>query len=361
MAISDHSLTDAEALTPTSSEFRGLRYPYGQWAPEPGTLKEVAPGIFWLRMPLPFSLNHINLYILDEGDGWTLVDTGLNTAEVKAHWQTLFAGPLAHKPVKRILVTHYHPDHIGLAGWLCQEQHTALWMARTEYLFAQYLCLDVRDQPPGEVVRFYKRAGWSAQALERLQARGWGLFSKAVAPLPASFHRLQEGDRLIIQGHSWDILVGRGHSPEHLCLYSAHAGVLIAGDQLLPRITSNVSVYPIEPSNNPLQDWLSSLERIKQLDDRLLVLPAHNEPFYNLRARCDQLATDHHEKLERLAAFCTSPKSAVDAFEILFKRAIGADEMMMATGESLAHLHYLEVAGRTERIVKEGVDYFLAK
>jgi glyoxylase-like metal-dependent hydrolase (beta-lactamase superfamily II) len=361
MAISDHSLTDAEALVPTSAEFRGLRYPYGQWTPEPGTLKEVAPGVFWLRMPLPFSLNHINLYILDEGDGWTLVDTGLNTPEVKALWQALLAGPLASKPVKHVLVTHYHPDHLGLAGWLCQQQGVPLLMARTEFLLAHYLCLDVRPEPPAEVITFYTRAGWDGPALERLKARGWGMFSKAVSPLPASFNRLQDGDRLTLNGNIWEVFVGRGHAPEHLCLYSPKLGVLIAGDQLLPRITSNVSVYPIEPENNPLQDWLSSLEQIKQLDDTLLVLPAHNEPFYNLRLRCDQLAADHYEKLERLAAFCITPKTAVDAFEVLFKRSVGPDEMMMATGESLAHLHYLEANKRLERTSKHGVDYFLAK
>jgi glyoxylase-like metal-dependent hydrolase (beta-lactamase superfamily II) len=353
--IGDQSLSDDSA-----SEFRGLLYPYGRWFPGPAELKQVAEGVFWLRMPLPFSLDHINLYVLDDGDGWALVDTGVNMPACKELWEQLFAGALAGRPVTRVLVTHYHPDHLGLAGWLCERFGVELWIARTEFLYAQYLCLDKRDTAPDEVCSFYARAGWSAQAVETLRGRGWGNFGKGVARLPSGYVRMQDGDQIRIGGRLWRCVTGRGHAPEHICLVCDEAGVMISGDQVLPRITSNVSVYPTEPHGNPLRDWLESLDTLQTLDDRLFVLPAHNEPFYQLHKRCQALAADHHSKLERLVGHCATPRTVVGCFEALFKRPIGPDEIMMATGESLAHLHYLESAGLVKRDRQAQIDLFSA-
>ena len=269
----------------------------------------VADGVFWLRMPLPFSLDHVNLWILDDGDGWAIVDTGLNTAAGRATWETVFAGPLGGRPVRRVIVTHYHPDHLGLAGWLCARWNVPLEISRTEYLMGRTLTLDVRDAPPAEAVDFYRRAGWPDDWLAAFAGRDWSGFSKIVSPLPAGFKRLQVGDVLTIGGRPWRIVVGSGHSPEHVCLVCDAAGLMIAGDQVLPRITSNVSVYPTEPAADPLADWLDSIEHLRGIDPHIRVLPSHGEPFDGLHTRLDQLRDDHHEKLAALASFCTEPRT----------------------------------------------------
>jgi glyoxylase-like metal-dependent hydrolase (beta-lactamase superfamily II) len=357
--MQDQSLIQSE--TPMAADFRGLHYPTGRWTPEPGALHPVADGVFWLRMPLPFSLNHINLWVLDDGDAWVLVDTGLKARGCKEIWDQLFAGPLADKPVSRILITHFHPDHMGLAGWLAERTAAPLFVTRTEFLIAKTLLLDKRETVPDEVLEFYRRAGWGQDAVDQFSQRGWGNFSKVMSDLPIGFQRLQQGDCLQIGGRTWQVHIGRGHSPEHACLVCPEAGVLISGDQVLPRITPNVSVHATEPGANPLQDWFESLEALRVLSDDLLVLPAHNEPFIGLHARIDQLKRDHEEKLERLLEQCAGrPQVALDCFEVLFRRKVGADDIMMATGEALAHLHYLVAKNMLHKTNKAGVDLYRA-
>jgi len=349
------------AVAPDAREDRrGLSYPHGRFTAEPATLFAVADGVFWLRMPLPMSLNHVNLWVLDDGDGWAIVDAGLNTEAAKADWETLFAGPLRGRPVTRVIVTHYHPDHLGLAGWLCARWGVPLEISRTEYLFGRTLTLDVRDVPPVEAVDFYTRAGWPAERLAAFGTRNWSGFSKIVSPLPAGFKRLQAGEMLTIGGRAWRIVVGSGHSPEHVCLVCDELSVMIAGDQVLPRITSNVSVYPTEPGADPLADWLGSIEMLRSIDPAIRVLPSHGEPFDGLHIRLDQLRDDHHAKLGALAGFCAEPRTAVEAFAVLFKRPVG-DDMMMATGEALAHLHWLENHGQVTRLAEGRVDHFVAR
>jgi glyoxylase-like metal-dependent hydrolase (beta-lactamase superfamily II) len=338
---------------------RGLDYPFGRWVPEGGTLFEVMQGIHWLRMPLPFGLDHINLWALEDEAGWAIVDTGVNLPGTRALWEALFAGPMAGRPVSRVIVTHYHPDHIGLAGWLCERWGVPLEIARTEYLLARTLTLDIRDAPPPEAVDFSVRAGWPPEAVEQLKGRGWGNFARIVSPLPAGFKRIRDGDVLRIGGREWQVVTGRGHAPEHSCLVAE--GVMISGDQVLPRITSNVSVYPTEPYADPLADWLESIERLRQLDPTLLVLPAHNEPFRGLHSRLDQLADDHAAKLSKLRAFCAAPRTAFETFSTLFRKPIGEGDYGIATGEALAHLHWLEARGQVRRLPDgSGVDRFLA-
>lgn len=354
--MQDASLIDAPD---TREDRRGLSYPHGRFVPEAGTLFPVADGVFWLRMPLPFSLNHINLWVLDDGDGWAIVDTGLNAAGVRQHWEMLFAGAMAGRPVRRVIVTHYHPDHLGLAGWLCERWGVPLEITRTEYLLARTLTLDVRDTPPADAIDFYARAGWPQERLAAFSARHWGGFSKVVSPLPSGFKRLQAGHVLTIGGRAWRIVVGRGHSPEHACLVCDELGLMIAGDQVLPRITSNISVYPTEPQADPLADWLASIEMLRSIDAQTRVLPAHNEPFEGLHTRLDQLRDDHLDKLDKLGEFCAEPRSVHDSFPILFRRPVG-DDVMMATGEALAHFHWLENQGRVTRLSGGAFDRFVA-
>ncbi len=353
----DASLTPDD--TPSGGETRrGLYYPWGRWTPESGALFEMAPGVFWLRMPLPFSLAFINLWVLDDGDGWAIVDTGLNTAACKDVWRAALEGPLAGRPVTRVIVTHYHPDHAGLAGWLCYKHDVPLVMTRGEFMLARVLTLDIADKPPEAAVRFYARSGWPETAVERMRGQSWGRFARAVSRLPVGYERIEAGDTLTIGGRTWRIVVGSGHSPEHACLVCDELGLMIAGDQLLPRISSNVSVYPTEPRADPLGEWMASLDRLEALDAGLRVLPAHNEPFEGLRERTGQLREHHVTKLDAVEAFCEAPRTAFESFGTMFGRPIKDDEIMMATGEAVAHLHYLEARGRVRREVGPDADRF---
>jgi glyoxylase-like metal-dependent hydrolase (beta-lactamase superfamily II) len=365
----DASLTSSElemsdlspVVTPDHPiEFRGLLYPMGQWAPAQGEAKEVAPGILWFRLPLPLGLNHINLYALEDGEGWALLDSGLATPESKDVWRTLLAGPLAGRKITRVIVTHYHPDHIGLAGWLCKKFGVELWIARTEFLMARMLMLDIQEKAPDDVLRFYKRAGWSDEALAELSARGWGNFARAVAPLPSGYRRMKEDDVLLIGTRKWRVVVGRGHTPEHVCLVCDEDQLMISGDQVLPKITSNVSVYPTEPEGDPLGDWMDSLDMLETLSPDLFVLPSHNEPFRNMHVRAQALRQDHLGKLERLKEHCATPRTSLECFVSLFKRPVQMNEMMMATGEALAHLNYLMHRGQLHREETDGVCTFVA-
>jgi glyoxylase-like metal-dependent hydrolase (beta-lactamase superfamily II) len=321
-----------------------LAYPCGE-APAPGEAREIAPGVHWLRMPMGGSLDHINVWALEDGDGWTVVDSGLQTRETAGHWRTALAGPLGGRPVTRVMATHMHPDHIGLAGWLARKHQVRLWMTRLEYISCRMLVADTGREAPEDGVRFYQACGWDEEAIERYRIR-FGGFGKMIHALPDSYRRLEDGERIDIGGRPWRVVVGNGHSPEHACLWREDDGVLISGDQVLPRISSNVSVHPTEPDADPLTDWLTSLARLKAtVPDSVLVLPSHGEPFRGLHARLDHLIAGHERSLRRLQKRLAEPKRAIDVFGALFGRAIGPDLLGMATGESLAHLNCLRARG----------------
>ena len=327
---------------------QGLDFPCGE-APASGEAKEVADGVYWIRMPLPFSLNHINLWALRDGDGWTLVDTGIWSTVTVDAWRVLFAGTLAG-PVKRVIVTHMHPDHIGMAGWLTRKFGCRLWISRLEYLTCRALAADTGREAPEDAIQFYRRTGWTEDAIETYRAR-FGGFGKMIYAMPDSFRRLTDGESIRIGNTDWRVVVGRGHSPEHVCLYSPERQLLISGDQVIAGISSNVSVFPTEPEADPLGDWLDSIDKLQQqLHDDVLVLPAHNLPFHGLHARLAQLRRSHHESLDRLRATLHEPKRVVDVFSALFARPITSDQMLMslATGESLAHLNYLVARGEVQ-------------
>jgi glyoxylase-like metal-dependent hydrolase (beta-lactamase superfamily II) len=352
-------LQDADAIAKPT-----LVYPF-EAPPARGRSIEVAPGVHWVRMPLPYALDHINIWALDDDHGWAVVDTGVRTEESSLVWRELFSNAPDERSLTRVFVTHMHPDHVGMAGWLTRKFGVRLWMTRLEYLSCRVMVSDTGREAPADAVDFYRRAGWSDAAIETYRAR-FGNFGKHIHALPDSYRRLVDGEELPIGAHTWRVVVGNGHSPEHACLYSPDHKVLISGDQILPRISSNVSVYPTEPDANPMADWYASLAKIKrEIPDDVLVLPSHNECFRGLHARVEHLARGQDRTLERLRRALKERKRAVDVFGALFARSIGeadASLLGMATGESVACLNFLWHQGTVERdIDAQGVAWFRSK
>tara|TARA_R110000824_G_scaffold179222_1_gene359395 strand:+ start:413 stop:1477 length:1065 start_codon:yes stop_codon:yes gene_type:complete len=330
-----------------------LDYPHGDARPALGETIQVAPGIEWVSMPLPFSLKFINLWLIDDGDSWTIVDTGLPLPETRTAWKSLIEARITpDKPLKRVMVTHMHPDHVGCAGWLCHKYGADLWMSRLEYITCRMLVSDTGREAPKAGVDFFRRAGWNDAQIDNYKER-FGGFGRGVSQMPDAFHRLADGDTFEMAGEAWEVITGNGHSPEHACLYCPSLNLLISGDQLLPRISSNVSVHPTEPDADPLLDWMNSCEKLlERLPEDVLVLPAHNEPFRGAHARLRHLIDGHETGLSRLKGrMQKGPLTVMDTFTSLFGRAIQPDEVGMATGEAIAHLNCMVHRGEVVSIV----------
>ncbi|NJM49811.1 MAG: MBL fold metallo-hydrolase [Sphingomonadales bacterium] len=358
MSLTDHGFE--------AKEFKGLTYPLGDHAPENATVYPLAPDLGWTRMPVPGSLGHINLWLLnDDADvpgGFAIADTGLFTPDTIAAWKAIFAGDYAGRSLQRVFVTHFHPDHLGCAGWLAQKYKAPIWMNRTEWLMARMLTSDIRDAPPEDTIARRKFAGYDDERLDKLRAQGWGNFARAVSRLPTGHIRMDDGDVIRVGRRNWTVMTGGGHTPEHACMIDYSNGVMIAGDQILPRITSNVSIMDSEPEANPLAEWLASIDKFKAaLPDDMLVLPAHGLPFKGVIARLERLAAGHHKQLDDLeAALRKQEMRVVDTFGLLFGRKVDDSIYGLATGEASAHLRYLERAGRVKLEVRGGVGWYHA-
>lgn len=330
-----------------------LSYPWRE-PPERGSAIEVADGVLWLRLPLPMKLDHVNVFALDDGDSWTIVDTGFDSRLGREIWTGLLAGPLRGKPVGRVIVTHHHPDHVGLAGWFQTDHGAELLTTRTAWLLARMLTLDVQEVWPPETIAFWQSAGMPADMLERRMAERPFNFADMVTPMPQGYTRIRQDDVLQFGGRSWDVHIGHGHAPEHATFWSRDDDLVLAGDQILPSISPNLGVYATEPMADPVGDWLESCARLAELTTpSQLVLGGHKLPFRGAPLRMRQLLENHHGALARLEPHLVTPKTAAECFMPIFRRNIGESEFGLALVEAVAHVSHLYQAGRAERSQRE--------
>ena len=324
-----------------------IHHPYPT-PPAEGEAIPVAAGILWLRLPLPMALDHVNIYALDDPDGWTIIDTGMASNRSKTIWDHLLSGPLASRPVRRVILTHHHPDHVGLAGWF-QARGAELLATRTAWLYARMLTLDVQATASPESLTFYRRAGLDEAAIAKRATERPFNFADVVHPMPVGFTRLTEGQRLHIAGRNWTVRIGHGHAPDHATLWS-NDGIVLGGDQLLPGISANIGVYPTEPDADPLTEWLDSCRGFQpHARPDQLILPGHKLPFTGLPFRLTQMIDNHAAALVRLHDHLATPRTATQCFPPLFRREIAAPEFGLALVEAVAHLNCLLRRGEVSR------------
>lgn len=332
-----------------------LDFPFPQ-PPAPGATLEVAPGLHWLRLPLPFRLDHVNVYLVEGGEGWTAVDAGVDTPEARALWEGVLAGLMAAKPLRRLVVTHYHPDHVGAAAWLCARTGAELVMGETEYLTARVHRLAGADDLAGER-SFYAAHGLAPAALDGMGER-LARYRKVVPDLPRRYAPLRAGDRLDLGPFAAEVLLLPGHSPAQALLHVAAHDLLFAADHVLAQISPNVSAAEDRPDDDPLGRYLASLEELpRRVPDRTLVLPGHRLPFFGLHRRCAELVRHHAARCADIATFCdpAAPPTAAEIVPRLFTMELDAHQFWFAFSETLAHLSMMARRGEIVPRVEEGV------
>jgi len=329
-----------------------LDYPFAA-PPAPGEACAVAPGVLWIRMPLPFALDHINLWLLAERDGWTLVDCGYGDTTTRALWEMHFAQTLGGRPVTRIIATHFHPDHLGNARWLMERFACPVLMTAAEFLTARAVLEQRSPYAHRDACALFAAHGMTADLVEALVARG-NNYRRGVPDVPDHFTSLVDGDDVVAGESPWRIICGHGHSPEHASLHAAERGLLISGDMLLPRISTNVSTSAAEPDGDPLARFLDSIAVSAALPPATLVLPSHGLPFRGIALRVAQLQTHHADRLNELedaVGSATAPVSAADMLPVLFRRELDLQQRFFAMGEAIAHLNHLWHRRRIKRTV----------
>lgn len=330
----------------TKPPMQNLSFPFPS-APTAGELIEIAPGILWTRFPLPFRLDHVNIYFIRDGEGWAVLDAGIGDDATRKAWRALLAGPLQGQRLTRLIVTHFHPDHIGLAGWLCEEFSLPMLTSQTSYLG----CLNISLSPGALDAKpyhdFYLRHGLDAQTTARVATQGHS-YLKMVTPLPPTFRRIVAGDTLRIGDREFSVLSGDGHAPEQIMLYCAKEKLFFAADQVLEKITPNVSVWAVDPDGDPLGLFVRSLTALKtELPADTLVLPGHRLPFIGLHDRCEGLIAHHEERCTMIAEACqASPRSVAELLPVIFPRVTDPHQMSFAFSEVFAHVNYMLATGR---------------
>lgn len=333
-------------------------YPYGATLPDPGAAMEIAAGVRWIRMPLPYALNHINLWLIENGEGtWCAVDTGMDMGDVKLHWQAL----IAQYPLSRQIVTHYHPDHLGLSAWLQAQTGAPLAMTQGEYLTAQAFANEIGEYSPRATGELFRRHGLGTERLQALAQRG-NAYRRAVPQIPATYTVLRNGEKVRIGAHDWRVIVGHGHCPEHAALYCEALGVLIGGDMMLPSISTNVAVFAPNPDDDALSDFLASIRLLAELPEDTLALPSHGRPFRGIRTRVAMLEKHHADRCADLVAACRQQAhTAASLLPVLFQRDItDPHQTLFAMSEAIAHLNYLEQRGELTRSEEMGVLHYRA-
>lgn len=340
-----------------------LDYPFGETLPALGQTVDIVAGLSWLRMPLPFALDHINLWLLADGehDGtFAAIDCGVALDAIRAAWEQIFAGPLAGCTLSRVLATHCHPDHIGLSDWLCRRFDAPFWITTGEYGFGRMMSAGLPGVDGTAAIPHFQRHGLAGDALQAQLESRRNYFPSLVPAVPLAYTRMQHGEMVRIGANDWRVITGFGHSPEHASLYSQALGILVSGDMVLPRISTNVSVFAVEPEGNPLQLYLDSLGRFDELPADTLVLPSHGRPFRGLHRRIAQLREHHAARLDEVMTACTQPRSAMDIVPLMFRRPLDAHQLSFALGEALAHLHKLWHEGALVRTLEDdGVYRFM--
>ncbi|MFK5947848.1 MAG: MBL fold metallo-hydrolase [Methylococcales bacterium] len=319
---------------------RTINYPLGK-TPKELELINVTKNVFWMRIPLPFSLNHINIWLIEEVDSWTVIDSGVNCESNQDYWQQVISTKLKNKPIKQIICTHMHPDHIGLSSWLCEKQGAQLRMSQGEFDGYQNIISTTQKSNYSFEYQFYHSNGANSEQV-KLYDNYIGMYRKYVYPISSKNHALVAGELLTLGEYEWCVVIGSGHSPEHVCLWCEELNLFISGDQILPTISSNISVHPPEPDANPLKNWLNSCKYLKTLlNNDVLVLPAHGKPFTEVEKRLEEQTVEIESDLMKLVDYCSEPKKVTDGFNVLFRSSITHNNFMMACGESRAHFNYL--------------------
>jgi glyoxylase-like metal-dependent hydrolase (beta-lactamase superfamily II) len=320
--------------------------------PPSGGAVELQPGVFWARLPLPYALDHVNVWLLEEDDGWTVIDTGHGDEATRAVWEALAVNLLRGRPIRRMICTHHHPDHLGLSGWMTARWGAELWCTRTEWLEGRAQSLRPLAETQAVAASFYRAAGVPEPALPEI-LECCRSYPENVSVTP-TYRRLREGDSLTAGGIRWRVVVGRGHAPEHACLFARERGLFVSGDQVLPRISPNVSIWPSEQGEEPLGEFLASLEALREVDPEVLVLPSHGSPFKNLPRRCEELLRHHRARLEAVLAACERPRTAFEVMAVLFERELDPHQTTFGIGEAMAHLNHLVAAKRLRRFRASG-------
>lgn len=330
-----------------------ILYPWAE-PPAEGEVIEVADGVLWARLPLPMALDHVNVYFLREGAGWAMVDTGFDTKKTRRILERIQAGPLGGLPIVKVVATHHHPDHIGLAGWLMDTQGAELVTTRTAWLTARMLVLDEHVVPSPETLEFWRKNGMDAAVLEQRKTERPFNFADMVYLLPLGFSRVEDGDRIRLGDRLWDVRFGQGHAPDHAVFYGVDHPLVLGGDQLLPSISPNLGVYATEPEADPVGEWLTACTRLNAYaQEDHLVLPGHKLPYTGLPVRMRQLADNHYGALDRLEKHLDSPKVGGECFAPLFKRTVTDGIYGLAFVETIAHLNHMWKSGRATRVARD--------
>ena len=335
----------ASAEIAESPRAAAMEFPFS--APPPsGTVTSISEDVLWLRMPLPFALDHINLWLLRDAGGWAIVDCGFGSDPTRAAWDEIFR---THGPITRVVATHYHPDHVGLAGWLTRRWAAELWMTEAEYLTAHAVREGMAGFGGNALAELFRAHGLDAGGVAAIGARG-NAYRQSVTELPMRFRRITEGDQVRIGAHRWRVIVGHGHAPEHASLHCEDLGILISGDMLLPRISTNTSVWSTEPEGDPVGQFLRSIARYQELPGNTLVLPAHGLPFRGIAPRVAALQQHHRDRLAELRAACVGKAiTAAEVLPVLFRRKLDPHQLYFAMGEAIAHLNRLLAEGAVTR------------